>query len=147
MRDIVDVVSRRTGLDDAAAREAIGTVRDLIAPGRRLRAEELYFRLAKRLGVSPARAVEVAQIACHAIGASLDREQRERLLEPLTADLRALFAPPPSMSEPAGRPPGLPATGRTLAEGRPGSEHPLSESRPGSAHPLSQAHPPARRVR
>lgn len=147
MQVIEKEVAARGGLDEQEAVEAISTVREAIAAGSPVRAEELYYRLGRRLGVSPARAIEVAQIACHAIAAALPPDERARSLARLPADVRALFAAPASVAAPSGRAPGVSGARQTLAEGRPGSAHPLSEARPGSSHPVSESHPPARRVR
>jgi hypothetical protein len=142
-----DLLATRSGLDESEALEALRTIEEAIAPDSRVRGEELRFRLAQRLGIAPARALEVAQIGCHAIASFLARDERERLLARLPADVRELFAPPATVSAPAGHAPGLTGARRTLAEGTPGSTHPLATSRPGSTHPLSDSQPPSRRVR
>jgi hypothetical protein len=148
MAKIVDEVAARTGLDGPAAMEAIAIVNDAVASRvGRIRAGELLFRLARRLGIPPGRAVEVAQIACHAIGERLDPDARRQLLRCLPGDMRELFGPPPSQEAPAAGKEILPGTGHTLADGRPGSAHSLTRSRPGSEHPLSESRPPARRTR
>ena len=130
MQDIAEAVATRSGLDESEARHAIDTVEEAIAPGSILHAQELHFRLARRLGIEPGRAVEVAQIVCHAIAARLDGDRRAELLARLPRDLCALFTPPPSIVATEARAPGLAGTGHTLADGHPGSDHPLSESRP-----------------
>ncbi len=135
MRDIAETVKTRSGLDESAARHAIETVEEAIVPGSRVHAQELHYRLARRLGLEPGRAIELAQIACHAIAAHLDADRRAQLLARLSPDLRALFDPPPSIAAPASRTPGLSGAGHTLADGRPGSGHPLSESHPPPQRP------------
>lgn len=129
MPDIVEAVATRSGLDESDARHALEVVEEAIAPGSLHHAQELYFRLARRLTIEPGRAVEVAQIVCHAIAARLDRDRRAELLGRLPRDLRAIFTPPPSLAATEAHPPGLAGTGHTLADGHPGSNHPLSESR------------------
>ncbi len=135
MRNIAELVAARSGLDEPAARRAIEIVEEAIAPGSRARAEELGFRLARRLAIEPARTIELAEIVCQAIAARLDRDRREELLQRLPPDLRALFQAPPSAAAARAREPGLAGTGHTLADGRPGSAHPLSESRPPPGRP------------
>jgi hypothetical protein len=147
MQPIEKEVAARGGLDEREAVEAIDTVREATAADHPVRAEELYYRLGRRLGVAPARAIEIAQIACHAIAAALPPDERRRSLARLPADVRALFAAPASVAAPAGRGAGLAGARQTLAEGRPGSTHPLSEARPGSEHPVSEGQAPTRRVR
>lgn len=135
MQDLAEAVATRSGLDESEARLAIATVEEAIAPGSLHHAQELYFRLARRLTIEPGRAVEVAQIVCHAIAARLDGDRRAELLGRLPRDLQALFAPPPSLAATGAHPPGLAGTGHTLADGHPGSDHPLSESRPPPRRP------------
>lgn len=138
----MEMVTVRSGLDESAARHAIETVEEAIRPGGRVHAQELCFRLARRLGIEPARAVEVAQIACHAIATHLDADRRAQLLARLLPDLRELFSLPPSIAATPARTPGLSRAGHTLADGRPGSNHPLSESRPPLHRPRGA--PPSR---
>lgn len=135
MRDIIEMVRARSGLDESEARHAIETVEEAIGPGSGVRAQELRFRLARRLGIEPARAVEVAEIACHAIAIHLDGDRRAQLLERLRPDMRELFTSPPSVAAREARMPRLSGTGHTLADGHPGSNHPLSESRPAPQRP------------
>lgn len=130
MRAFRELVATRSGLDESEARHAIDIVEEAIAPGSLLHVQELHYRLARRLGIEPGRAVEVAQIVCHAIAARLDLEHRAQLLSRLPGELRPLFEPPPSLTVTTAAEPHLAGTGHTLADGRPGSAHPLSESRP-----------------
>jgi hypothetical protein len=130
MRDIVELVASRSGLDESEARRAIESIEEAIAPGRHARAEELRLRLERRLGVNRARAIELVEIVCQAIAARLDRDERAQLTNRLRDDLHAFFDLPPSVAATATREPGLARAGHTLADGRPGSRHPLSESRP-----------------
>jgi len=125
----MEMVKTQSGLDESEARHAIETVEEAIGPDSRIRAQGLHFRLARRLGIEPARAVEVAQIACHAIATHLDADRRAQLLARLSTDMRELFSAPPSVAARPARMPGLSGTGHTLADGRPGSNHPLTERR------------------
>ena len=148
MQSVVDQLATWTGLDESEAAEALNTIQEAIAPGSRARAEELIFRLASRLGIPRGQAVEVAQIGCHSIAASLEPDARRQLMDRLPGDLRELFAAPASATAPGAHPSGLPRTaGHTIAEGRPGSENPLSSARPGSSHPLSESREPVPRTR
>ena len=130
MRDIAQLLATRSGLDESKARHAIEIVEAAIAPGSRMHVQELHFQLARGLGIEPGRAVEVAQMTCHAIASRLDADGRAQLLIRVPADLRPLFEPPPSIAATTAAQPHLAGTGHTLADGRPGSTHPLSESRP-----------------
>jgi uncharacterized protein (DUF2267 family) len=99
-------------------------------------------RVARRSGVSSSFAREHAQAVCAALDDLLAPATRARLRGGVWPELLR-----PSLRDRFG--PTMPATGRSLAEGRPGSRHPLSEahpirkntlaeSRPGSLRPLSE---------
>lgn len=98
----------------------------------------LASRLAEVLQEAPGKALEQAQLVCHALLAALPGRIRQRFMERVPPHLRIVFrgAPAtrglPDYEAPLGahsraKPLG---TGHTLADGRPGSRTPLSEAYP-----------------
>jgi uncharacterized protein (DUF2267 family) len=96
----------------------------------------VYAAVAERASLSRPHALEMTQVVCQALGASLDPDARSRLAAHLGPLFERLFEPrpeppPPSRPVHAAEPPPL-GEGHTLATGRPGSHHPLSEAHPES---------------
>ena len=101
--------------------------------------DDLYTRVAERMGLPPARALEMTQVVCRV----LHPEVRSRLMTHLGPVMGRLFEIP-VLGSPSQRPLHLSApppsgAGHTLATGRPGSLHPLSEAHVDSAHTHSVA--------
>jgi len=128
-------LATRMALDESEAAEAVSTVERVIGRESCVGAEELVYRLSRRLGISRGQALEVAQVTCRAIADSLEAEERRQLLAHLPADLAQLFRPPAVMDVTAGQADRLAGTGHTLAGGQPGSTRPLSRWRPGRRLP------------
>ena len=135
MGKIANELATRMGLAESEAAEAESTVEQAIARDSRGGADELVYRLSRRLGISRGRALEVAQVTCRAIADSLEADERRQLLARLPSDLAQLFRPSAVMEVTTGQADRLAGTGHTLAGGQPGSTHPLSRSRPGRRLP------------
>jgi uncharacterized protein (DUF2267 family) len=165
MTNVIEDITRRTGLEPSAAADALRGVIEVLASGLAqdarddvlallpapvsgaaaaerapLGASELYRRVGQALGAGQAESLEVAQVVCQAIHAHLSDEARARIARQLDPSLLELMveAPTAAAPEPLHH---LPGGGRTLATGRPGSAHPISESAPGSSRPLSGSKP------
>ncbi len=105
--------------------------------------DDVYARVAERMGLAPARALEITQVVCRVLAVSLHPEVRSRLMTHLGPVMGRLFEIPVHGS-PSQRPVHLSApppsgAGHTLATGRPGSLHPLSEAHADNAHTHSVA--------
>ena len=109
--------------------------------------EQFYREVREHTRAPAGRAVEHAQLACHALAHAMDAEGRRHLTLHLHPSMHELFEPAPA-SEPA--PPGRargrhvpPGSGHTLASGRVGSRHPLSEAAPhGHQHSVAESDDP-----
>jgi uncharacterized protein (DUF2267 family) len=113
-------------------------------PARSMSLDEVYAGVARRADLSPARALEVTQIVCGVLAASLAPDVQSRLAAHLGPAVGRLFEAPAGDSATPERSVHMPTApqpgeGHTLATGRPGSAHPLSEAHPESAHAHSVA--------
>ena len=102
--------------------------------------EELFERVRRRDGTTPARARENAEIVLTAVGECLPRDLRRRIARGLPEQAAELLLGGRELGEPPPHQVGSPSPRRaTLASGRPGSTHPVSEAPVPAGHTHSVA--------